>query len=121
LVDALHYAGYGVIECDNGNAAATMAIESDIDLALLDVMLPGRDGFSILEEVRASKPTLPVIMVTARGAEKDRVHGLTHGADDYIIKPFSALELLARVEAVLRRSPSRPMAVRNLQSASCNV
>jgi DNA-binding response OmpR family regulator len=54
LVDALHYAGYGVIECDNGNAAATMAIESDIDLALLDVMLPGRDGFSILEEVRAS-------------------------------------------------------------------
>lgn len=107
LVDALQYAGYGVLQCDNGTAAATMALESAIDLVLLDVMLPGRDGFSILQELRQAKPTLPIIMVTARGAETDRVGGLSRGADDYVVKPFSALELLARVEAVLRRSPQR--------------
>jgi len=83
--------------------------------ALLDVMLPGRDGFSILEDLRAARPTLPVIMVTARGKEDDRVRGLVGGADDYVIKPFSARELLARVEAVLRRSPERPSDVQRLR------
>ena len=73
LVDALQFAGYGVLQCDNGRSAAQMAIESEIDLVLLDVMLPGKDGFSILEEIRKARPTLPVIMVTARGAETDRV------------------------------------------------
>ena len=105
IVDALRYSNYRVLECAEGIAAAKLAIESCIDLVLLDVMLPGRDGFTILEELRAAKPTLPVIMVTARGAENDRIRGLRHGADDYVVKPFSALELLARVEAVLRRSP----------------
>src|SRR5689334_1399735 len=115
IVDALKYANYGVLECADGRSAAKTAIESPIDLVLLDVMLPGRDGFSILEELRAAKPTLPVIMVTARGAENDRVRGLTRGADDYVVKPFSALELLARVEAVLRRSPERPSDVHTLR------
>src|SRR5688572_6691933 len=116
LVDALQYAGYGVVQCDNGASAAQVAIESAIDLVLLDVMLPGRDGFSILNELRQAKPTLPVIMVTARGAESDRVRGLCDGADDYVVKPFSALELLARVEAVLRRSPERPTDVHTLRA-----
>jgi two-component system, OmpR family, alkaline phosphatase synthesis response regulator PhoP len=116
LVDALQYAGYTVLQCDNGARAAAMAIESNIDLVLLDVMLPGRDGFSILNELRQAKPTLPVIMVTARGAESDRVRGLCDGADDYVVKPFSALELLARVEAVLRRSPERPTDVHILRA-----
>ncbi len=115
LVDALAYAGYETLECDNGRAALEMAVESRVDLVLLDVMLPEMDGFQALAELRRARPTLPVIMVTARGAEQDRVRGLTDGADDYVIKPFSARELLARVEAVLRRSPERPSDVRILR------
>lgn len=108
LVDALTYAGYAVKECDNGKAALSIAMETSPDLVLLDVMLPGgMDGYAILTEIRRTHPTLPVILVTARGAESDRVRGLTDGADDYVVKPFSAKELLARVEAVLRRSPQR--------------
>ena len=121
LVDALQYAGYSVLQCDSGTKAAQTAIESNIDLVLLDVMLPGRDGFSILAELRQSKPTLPVIMVTARGAEADRVRGLSDGADDYVVKPFSALELLARVEAVLRRSPERPSDMHVLRVNGCTI
>lgn len=108
LVDALTFAGYSVLQCAEGTNAAALANESAIDLVLLDVMLPGVDGFTILQEIRRSQPTLPVIMVTARGAEDDRVRGLSNGADDYVVKPFSAKELLARVDAVLRRSPERP-------------
>ena len=107
LVDALTYAGYGVLDCDDGRTALEVALESSIDLVLLDVMLPRLDGFGVLRELRRTQPTLPIIMVTARGAEEDRVRGLADGADDYVIKPFSARELLARVEAVLRRSPQR--------------
>ena len=113
LVDALRFAGYGVIDCDNGRAAVEQAI--DVDLVLLDVMLPHKDGFTVLDELRRSQPTLPVIMVTARGAEDDRVRGLCNGADDYVVKPFSAKELLARVDAVLRRSPQRWGDVRALR------
>lgn len=114
LVDALRFAGYSTIECDNGPSAADLAVESAVDLVLLDVMLPGCDGFSVLQTLRETQPTLPVIMVTARGTEEDRVRGLTKGADDYVVKPFSAKELLARVEAVLRRSPERPSDVASL-------
>ncbi|MEE8458592.1 MAG: response regulator, partial [Phycisphaerales bacterium] len=107
LVDALTYAGYGVLDCDNGREAIEVALESTVDLVLLDVMLPQVDGFVVLQELRRAMPTLPIIMVTARGAEDDRLRGLGDGADDYVVKPFSAKELLARVEAVLRRSPQR--------------
>ena len=84
-------------------------------------MLPGMDGFWVLERLRRSQPTLPVIMVTARGAEEDRVRGLTDGADDYVVKPFSAKELLARVEAVLRRSPQRTQDVGTLRVDSRTI
>ena len=116
LVDALRYAGYTVLECDNGRTALELALESSVDLVLLDVMMPKLDGFGVLEELRRSQPTLPIIMVTARGAEEDRVRGLSDGADDYVVKPFSAKELLARVEAVLRRSPQRPSDVRAIHA-----
>jgi DNA-binding response OmpR family regulator len=121
LVDALSFAGYGVLQCGDGAKAVPTALENDIDLVLLDVMLPGRDGFSILGELRKARPTLPVIMVTARGTEGDRVRGLSDGADDYVVKPFSAKELLARVEAVLRRSPERPSDVHALRLGSASV
>jgi len=86
-------------------------VSRDFDLLLLDLVLPGRDGLEILGEVRRMRPTLPVIILTARGDESDRVRGLKDGADDYVVKPFSVKELLARVEAVLRRSAERPLDV----------
>jgi DNA-binding response OmpR family regulator len=79
---------------------------------LLDLLLPKQDGLQVLAELRKVRPTLPVIILTARGGEEDRVRGLRMGADDYVVKPFSARELLARVEAVLRRSIGRPGDVR---------
>jgi DNA-binding response OmpR family regulator len=108
IVDALRFAGYSPLEAANGEAGLTMALGQSYDLLLLDLVLPGRDGLEILQHVRAAKPTQPVIILTARGAENDRVTGLQLGADDYVIKPFSVKELLARIEAVLRRSPERP-------------
>jgi DNA-binding response OmpR family regulator len=84
---------------------------------LLDLVLPGRDGIDILREVRAARPTMPVIVLTARGSEEDRVRGLSLGSDDYVIKPFSVRELLARIETVLRRSPERPAGVRRVDFA----
>jgi DNA-binding response OmpR family regulator len=108
IVDALTFSGYATLEAGHGDEGLSLATTSDIDLVLLDLVLPGRDGLSILREVRATRPTLPVIILTARGEESDRVTGLKLGADDYVVKPFSVKELLARVQAVLRRSPERP-------------
>ena len=102
LADALRYAGYEVLEAADGTAGLAQALEGEVDLVLLDVMMPKQSGFDVLRALRAARPTLPVIMVTARGAEEDRVRGLSEGADDYVVKPFSAKELLARVDAVLR-------------------
>ena len=108
IADALAFEGYETLEADDGVKGLHMALKVDCDLLLLDLILPGRDGFDILEMARATPPTLPDIIPTARGAENDRVRGLKLGADDYVVKPFSVKELLARVEAVLRRSPERP-------------
>lgn len=106
--DALAFAGYRVEEAADGVSALERILSARPDMVLLDVVLPGIDGFEILRQTRAACPQLPVIMLTARGTEEDRVHGLRSGADDYVVKPFSATELLARVEAVLRRSAERP-------------
>lgn len=114
LVDTLRFAGYATLECADGDAARTTLGRAEVDLVLLDVVLPGLDGLAYVRELRAAKPRLPIIMVTARGAETDRVRGLRGGADDYVVKPFSATELLARVEAVLRRSAERPSDVGTL-------
>jgi len=108
LVDSLQFAGYSVIACADGQEGLETALAAQLELVILDVMLPRRDGFQILAEVRRARPALPVILVTARGAEQDRVSGLQGGADDYVVKPFSSKELLARVAAVLRRSAERP-------------
>ena len=115
LVDTLAAGGYATIESGHGTDALKIALSADYNLLLLDIMLPGLDGFSVLEELRKSRPALPVIMLTARGDEQDRVRGLKTGADDYVVKPFSALELLARVEAVLRRSAERATTVGMLE------
>ncbi|MCA9176169.1 MAG: response regulator transcription factor [Planctomycetales bacterium] len=108
IVDALQFAGYRALQADNGKDGLELALNASCDLVLLDLMLPGCSGMEILKRVREVHPTLPVIILTARGAEDDRVQGLRVGADDYVVKPFSVKELMARVEAVLRRSPQRP-------------
>lgn len=114
IVDLLELSGFEVLECRDGREGMKTALECKVDLALLDVFLPGPDGFAILDKIRQDRPGLPVIMVTARGAEGDRVRGLEGGADDYIVKPFSPRELLARVNAVLRRSSERPAPIKSL-------
>ena len=111
VADALRASGYEAAEAGDGVRGLEEAVRAGVDLVLLDLMLPRRGGLEVLAEVRRSRPTLPVIILTARGSEDDRVRGLKMGADDYIVKPFSARELLARVEAVLRRSLGRPMEV----------
>jgi DNA-binding response OmpR family regulator len=115
IVDALQFEGYATLEAADGNKGLQMAVTVECDLILLDLVLPGKDGLEILREVRATRPTLPVIVLTARGEEGDRVEGLRLGADDYVVKPFSVRELLARVQAVLRRSPERPTDVRDVE------
>jgi DNA-binding response OmpR family regulator len=121
MVAALRYASYEVREAGDGVSGTDLAIAGDLDLVLLDLVLPRRDGIEVLRRIRREEPALPVIVVTARGAEEERVRGLDLGADDYVVKPFSARELLARVEAVLRRSPERPQSVRRLQLATGEV
>jgi DNA-binding response OmpR family regulator len=115
IVDALRFAGYDVLEAADGQTGLEMASRRQFDLLLLDLVLPKRDGFEILREVRRLRPTLPVIVLTARGEEADRVRGLRDGADDYVVKPFSVKELLARVEAVLRRTAERPIDVSEIE------
>ena len=115
VVDALTYAGYTVLESGHGEEGCQMALRRQLDLLLLDMVLPGKTGLEILREVRNVRPTLPVIILSARGEESDRVSGLRLGADDYVVKPFSVNELLARVDAVLRRSPGRPTDVDELE------
>jgi len=108
IVDSLTYYGFRVLEAADGDTGKRMAIANDYDLLLLDLALPGTPGLEILEAVKATRPTQPIIILTAKGDEADRVIGLKKGADDYVVKPFSVKELMARVEAVLRRSPERP-------------
>jgi two-component system, OmpR family, alkaline phosphatase synthesis response regulator PhoP len=104
LVDALGYHGHRVQQAADAPSATRAALRSACDIVLLDLMLPGGDGFDVLKEIRRLKPDLPVIVLTARGREADRVRGLQLGADDYVVKPFSVRELIARVDAVLRRA-----------------
>lgn len=109
IVDAVRFAGFEAVEAADGIRGLELSLKDGYDLLLLDLLLPGRDGLAILKELRAGRPTVPVIILTARGEESDRVRGLDLGADDYVVKPFSVKELLARIEAVLRRSPERPL------------
>ena len=115
IADALRFAGYDVLEAGDGTKGMELAVRGEFDLLLLDLILPGPSGFEILTEVRRLRPTLPVIILTARGEESERVRGLRDGADDYVVKPFSVKELLARVEAVIRRSAERPSDVSEIK------
>ncbi|HEY2044870.1 MAG TPA: response regulator transcription factor [Jatrophihabitans sp.] len=104
VASALRFDGFEAYTADNGNSALSAITEHNPDLVVLDVMMPGLDGHGVLQQLRASGSTVPVIFLTARDTANDRVAGLRSGADDYVVKPFSVEELLARVHAVLRRT-----------------
>jgi len=104
LCDALGAEGYEVRECPDGGQAVPLVRQWAPDLVILDVMLPRRSGFDICRDLRSAKNPVPILMLTAKGQEVDKVVGLELGADDYVTKPFGLRELLARVHALLRRS-----------------
>ncbi len=108
LRDNFEYEGYQVITAGDGVEGLRRALKDSPDLVVLDVMMPRMSGLDVCKQLRAKRPSLPVIMVTARGQEVDKVVGLELGADDYVTKPFSIRELLARVKAVLRRAQVLP-------------
>lgn len=104
IEDALRGHGFDVVSASDGPEGERIALTDGIDLVLLDVMLPGRDGFSVLRNLRRDRLAVPVICLTARGEEFDRVQGFESGADDYLVKPFSMDELVLRIRALLRRA-----------------
>jgi two-component system, OmpR family, alkaline phosphatase synthesis response regulator PhoP len=108
LSDRLEREGYAVVSVDNGNEAIVNALRAPFDAVILDVMIPGRNGFEVCRELREQGSAVPILMLTARGEISDRVAGLKTGADDYLTKPFDTSELLARIEALLRRSKGLP-------------
>ncbi len=111
VVMAVKTAGYLVVEAYDGPTAEQAITKGTYDLVLLDLILPGISGLSLLATIRDHRPTVPVIILSAMGDESDRIRGLENGADDYVVKPFSVQELLARISAVIRRSPERSQPV----------
>jgi two-component system, OmpR family, response regulator len=103
--------GFAVTVCHHGNEGYSLATTQSFDLIVLDIMLPGRDGLSILRGLRERKNTVPVILLTARSERNERIEGLNLGADDYVTKPFFVEELVARVHAVMRRTSGEQLSV----------
>jgi two-component system response regulator RegX3 len=107
LTDVLVFHGWAPVAAATGEEGLRLGLAETFDLAVLDVMLPGISGFDVCARLRQARPELAILMLTAKGSEDDVVHGLRQGADDYVTKPFSLRELVARVEAQLRRSRRR--------------
>lgn len=104
VADFLKNSGYYAVEAEDGRVALEIMQEQEIDLVILDVMMPHYDGWAVCREVRKTNPQIPIIMLTARGEESDQVFGFELGADEYVTKPFSPVVLMARVKALLRRT-----------------
>jgi two-component system OmpR family response regulator len=108
VVKGLKEAGYAVEHALDGEAGLHRALTESFDAAIIDIMLPGRDGLSVIEELRQQKRILPVIILSAKRSVDDRIRGLQTGSDDYLTKPFSFSELLARLQALIRRASGTP-------------
>jgi two-component system, OmpR family, response regulator len=108
VMRGLREAGYAIDRVDNGNAGLAAALDQPYDVAVVDLMLPGRDGLSVIDELRRRGVTVPVLILSARRSVDDRVRGLQAGGDDYLTKPFAFAELLARVQALVRRASRAP-------------
>jgi len=121
LEDNFQFEGYTVLKASDGVSGLEMALSAHPDLIILDVMLPKKSGFDVCRELRAQGSSVPIIMLTARGQEIDKVRGLELGADDYLTKPFSLRELLARVKAVLRRYTPAPGATPGLKIGELEI
>ncbi|KPK11322.1 MAG: response regulator [Myxococcales bacterium SG8_38] len=104
LSDSLRFEGYRVIHTSRGEEAIELALSENVDCVILDLMLPDMNGYQVCETIRASDPILPIVMLTARSQETDKIRGLEAGADDYVTKPFSIGELVARIRALFRRA-----------------
>ncbi len=121
LEDLLRGAGHEVASAADGAAGAALGLAEPFDLVVLDLMLPKLDGLEVCRRLRQARPSLPVLMLTARGAEDDKVRGLKAGADDYLTKPFGARELLARLEALARRAGDAAAGPEVLESDGCRM
>lgn len=123
LQDNFEYEGYEVISAEDGMRGLERALGDNPDLVVLDVMMPRLSGLDVCKQLKAQRPSLPIIMLTARGQEIDKVVGLELGADDYVTKPFSIRELMARVKAVLRRvsSPSHSLEIHRFGDVEANI
>ncbi|MCG8462917.1 MAG: response regulator transcription factor [Holophagales bacterium] len=121
LVDLLTGAEHEVVAVTDGAAGVQEGREQHYDLVVLDLMLPRLDGIEVCQRLRTVRPTLPILMLTARGAEEDKVRGLKAGADDYVTKPFGVRELLARVEAFERRLQAMPSEPEVVAAAGCRI
>lgn len=111
---------YRVRTCETGESGLALIRENEFDLVILDIMLPGMNGIDVLKEVRATS-NIPIIMLTARGDDVDRILGLEFGADDYIAKPFNPRELLARIRAILRRAGQGPAHAKSLHAGDIEL
>ena len=109
VTTALQSEGFDVVVASTGPEGVERGRERDADLIILDLMLPGFDGYRVIRTLRGDGIQTPILVLTARGEESDKVKGLRLGADDYVTKPFGAMELLARVDAILRRSRLSPL------------
>ena len=121
LSDRLRAEGYRVEVAENGRTAFEQALGGDFDLRVLDVAVPGKNGFDVCRELRAERSALPILMLTAKSQPLDKVLGLKLGADDYLTKPFEMDELLARIEALLRRSGAVASSADRLQIADLEI
>lgn len=121
VADLLRGAGHSVEPIADGAEGLRRGIAESFDLVLLDLALPGLDGIEVCQRLRVARPSVPILMLTARGSEEDKVRGLGVGADDYVTKPFGARELLARVEALSRRASAAPREPEILESDGCRL
>jgi len=121
LTDLLSAAGHNVVAHEGGRPAVDCGTREAFDLVLLDLMLPDLDGVEVCRRLRRARPSLPILMLTARGSEDDKVAGLEAGADDYLTKPFAVRELLARIQALGRRATAVPAEPEILEADGCVI